>query len=127
MFTQHDKLFEKVKYIVSNSEMALKIENAKTFETQKGVAFAKTFTYSTKFSSIQYTKWIVECFNTAQQMQLPGYELHDKLLHGPGVSFLDKKTGKRFKFYQQEAADIINELESRHMIEILTLTNNLQK
>lgn len=125
--TQHEKTLEQVKHIASCPESVLSIENAQGIQDQYSVAKIKHFTYSTKNTQIQYSKWIVECFDSAKHMQLHGYEKHDKLVQGSGVNFTKKKANKTFTFYGKEAADIISICESYHMEEILRLTNNLQR
>ena len=125
--TQHGKTLEQVKYIASRPESVLSIENAPEKHDQSGVAVVKHFIYSTRNTQIQYSKWIVECFDSAKHMQLHGYEKHNKLVQGSGVKFLSHKTKKTCTFYGKEAADIINICESYHMDEILRLTNNLQR
>ena len=125
--TQHGKALEQAKYIASCPESVLSIENVSGAQHQYGVAVVKHFTYSTKNTQIQYSKWIVECFDSAKHMQLHGYEKHDKLVQGSGVNFTRKKINQTYTFHGKEAAEIINICESLHMDEILKLTNNLQR
>ena len=58
-------------------------------------------------------------------MQLHGYEKHNKLVQGSGVTFIRKK--EQDVFYGKEAKEIIDICESIHMQEILELTNNIQR
>ena len=125
--TQHEKTLEQVKYIASCPESVLSVENVPGSQNKHGVACVKHFTYSTKNTQIRYSKWIVECFDSAKHMQLHGYEKHDKIVQGSGVNFVRKKNNKIYTFYGNQAMDIIKICESIHREEILRLTNNLQR
>ena len=89
------------------------------------VAKVKLFKYNNEDILVQYKKWIVESYNLASQMELPGYKRHNELVKGSGVDVLSKKIGADI-FYGQEAQDIIKACETPRIDKILKLTNNFQ-
>ena len=123
--TKHGKMFEKAKRLAASTDTILSIENSPEPKTEYSVAYVKHFSYSLGPTEIKYKKWIVECYNSAKHMQLHGYEKHNKLVQGSGVTFTRKK--EQDVFYGKEAKEIIDICESIHMQEILELTNNIQR
>ena len=125
-FTIYDRVKEMAVYIANCPETIIHIENTPDFSLN-GVAMVKTFSYTNGLTQIKYNKWIVEGFEYASEMKLPGYEKHDNLVQGSAVRVLSKQFNHIFNFYGQDAQEIIDACEQNHLQEILRLTNNLQR
>ena len=125
-FTTHDKAKEMAIYVAECPDTKMNIENTPEFSLN-GVAMVKTFSYTNGLTQIKYNKWIVENAKMAEQMKLPGYEKHNRLVQGSAVRVLSKRFDHIFNFYGEDAKDIINACEQNRLLEILSLTNNLQR
>ena len=125
-FTQHDRAKEMAMYIAYCPETEMLIETTPEFSLN-GVAMVKTFSYTNGLTQIKYNKWIVENAKMAEQMKLPGYEKHNHLVQGSAVRVLSKQFDHIFNFYGEDAKDIINACEQTRLLEILIITNNLQR
>ncbi len=125
-FTTKDKAKEMAIYIAYCPETEMLIETTHEI-SPTGVATVKTFSYTNGLTQIKYNKWIVEGAKLATEMKLPGHEKHNHLVQGSAVRVLSKQFNHIFKFYGEDAKDIINACEQNRLLEILIITNNLQR
>lgn len=89
------------------------------------MATVKLFQYNGADIVVQYKKWIVEGYDFASKMKLPGYKQHNKLLLHFVVDVFSKKIG-HYSYVGQDAKDIINACEKPRTDKILEMTNNFQ-
>lgn len=110
MFSKHNKIKELAVYFAATPDVSCSVTNNKKFEPI-GVSAVKTYKYKVNNMEILYNKWFVEAFESAQKMNLPGCERHNKLVQGSGVCVSSPELGFSV-FHGKDAQDIIDAYES---------------
>lgn len=109
MFSRHNKIKERILFFSENQSMVCQASKNQAFQPI-GVSFVTTYRYTLNNIEIIYNKWVVESFELAKQMNLPGCEHHNKLVKGSGVLVSTKDLGTA-TFYGKDAMEIMDACE----------------
>ena len=123
MFTNRDKIKEQILFMTTNKHVDCLVTKNERYKPV-GVSVVMRYKYSLPDIDIFYDKWIVENYEDALKMNLPGCEHHDQLVKGSGVNVLSKKLGY-FIFYEKDAETIINACEYNNDFYRLIVANPL--